>query len=126
MGGTPWSVVASWTFEVRFAEGHELARDLYATFGVGVDDHTQRTVEVVTLFSAQLVHLLGREGFVGAQYATSASANVEEEVEKAMANDGIYIVPIEAMVEDMIEQECASWDTTTLGTPPPEWDCPGY
>ena len=65
MGGAPWSVVAWWTVKARFAEGHELARDFYATFGVGVDDHTQRTIEVVALFRARLVHLLGREAFVG-------------------------------------------------------------
>jgi hypothetical protein len=26
----------------------------------------------------------------------------------------------------MIEEECAKWDTTTMKTPPPECDCPGY
>ncbi len=67
MGRAPWSVVAWWTFEVRFAEGHELASDLYATFRVGVDDHAQRTVEVVALIRSQVVHLLGREGCVGGQ-----------------------------------------------------------
>jgi hypothetical protein len=30
------------------------------------------------------------------------------------------------MIDEIIEEECANWDTTTLGTPPPEWDCLGY
>ena len=65
MGRAPWSVVAWSIFEVRFTEGHELARNFYATFGVSVNDHTQRTVEVVARIRSQVVHLLGREDFVG-------------------------------------------------------------
>lgn len=51
---------------------------------------------------------------------------IETDVQKAMGNDGIYVIPTEAMIDEMIVEECANWDTTTLGTPPPEWDCPGY
>ncbi len=51
---------------------------------------------------------------------------IEDDVRKAMRNDGIYVIPTEEMVEEMIAEECAKWDTTTMGTPPPEWDCPGY
>ena len=48
---------------------------------------------------------------------------IEADVRKAMQNDGIYIIPVEAMIDEMIQEECANWDTTTLGTPPPEWNC---
>jgi hypothetical protein len=51
---------------------------------------------------------------------------IEVDVRKAMRNDGIYVIPTEEMIDEMIEEECAKWDTTTMGTPPPEWDCPGY
>jgi hypothetical protein len=72
----------------------------------------------------------GSEGsaraFLSAQYAASASANVENGVQKAMANDGIFVVSFVEAEEDMTRQSCAEWDTTTMGTPPPEWDCPGY
>lgn len=48
----------------------------------------------------------------------------ESDVQKAMRNDGIYVIPTEEMVDEVIAEECAKWDTTTLGPPPPEWDCP--
>jgi hypothetical protein len=63
---------------------------------------------------------------ISSMYAASANADIEGQVEEAMSNDGIYVIPVEAMIDEIIEEECASWDTTTLGTPPPEWDCPGY
>jgi hypothetical protein len=63
---------------------------------------------------------------ISSMYAASANADIEGQVEEAMSNDGIYVIPVEAMIDEIIEEECANWDTTTLGTPPPEWDCPGY
>ena len=59
---------------------------------------------------------------ISSMYAASANADIQGQVEEAMSNDGIHLIP----VEEMIEEECANWDITTLGTPPPEWDCPGY
>jgi hypothetical protein len=48
---------------------------------------------------------------------------LNEEVSKAMQNDGIYVISI----EDEIEQHaCEDWDPNTLGRPPKQWDCPGY
>ena len=47
--------------------------------------------------------------------------NLNEEVGKAMQNDGIYVL------EDKIEQQaCKNWDPRNLGPPPKRWDCPGY
>ena len=63
---------------------------------------------------------------ISSMYAASANADIEGQVEAAMSNDGIYVIPVEAMIDEIIEEECAKWDTTALGTPPPEWDCPGY
>lgn len=51
---------------------------------------------------------------------------IEADVQKAMQNDGISVIPTQEIVDNLIEEECAKWDTTTMGTPPPEWDCPGY
>jgi hypothetical protein len=58
--------------------------------------------------------------------AASANADIEGQVEEAMSNDSIHVIPIEAMIDEMIEEECTNWDTATLGTPPPEWDRPAY
>jgi hypothetical protein len=50
-------------------------------------------------------------------------ADLNEEVSKAMQNDGIYVISI----EDEIEQRaCEDWDSTIIGLPPKQWDCPGY
>ena len=63
---------------------------------------------------------------ISSMYAASANADVEGQVEEAMGNDGIHVIPVEAMIDEIIEEECAKWDTTALGTPPPERNCPGY
>ena len=48
---------------------------------------------------------------------------LNEEVSKAMQNDGIYVISI----EDEIEQEaCKDWDSNALGRPPKQWDCLGF
>jgi hypothetical protein len=50
-------------------------------------------------------------------------ANLNEEVNKAMRNDGVYVVTL----EDATEQEvCENWEAQGLGPPPEEWECPGY
>ena len=59
-------------------------------------------------------------------HAASANADIEGQVEEAIGNYGIYVIPVEAMIDEIIEEECAKWDRTTLGTPPPEWDCRRY
>jgi hypothetical protein len=63
---------------------------------------------------------------ISSMYAASANADIEGQVEEGMSNDGIHVIPVEAMIYEIIEEECANWDTTTLGTPTPERDCPGY
>jgi hypothetical protein len=50
-------------------------------------------------------------------------ADLNEEVRKAMQNDGIYVISIEDKVE---QQACEDWDPKILGRPPNQWDCPGY
>src|SRR5215211_7839828 len=50
-------------------------------------------------------------------------ADLNEEVRKAMQNDGIYVISIEDKVE---QRACEDWDSKTLGRPPKQWDCPGY
>src|SRR5215211_1034508 len=48
-------------------------------------------------------------------------ADLNEEVSKAMQDDGIYVFSL----EDEIEQRaCEDWDSKTLGHPPKGWDCP--
>ena len=64
--------------------------------------------------------------FLTAQYAASASANVENELEEAMSNDGIFVVSFVEEVDEFNQQICAEWDVTTMGTPPPDMNCPGY
>jgi len=49
-------------------------------------------------------------------------ADLNEEVSKAMQNDGIYVISVEDEVE---QQACKDWDSNTLGHPPKQWDCPG-
>jgi hypothetical protein len=47
-------------------------------------------------------------------------ADLNEEVSKAMQNDGIYVFSL----EDEIEQRaCKDWDSKILGHPPKQWDC---
>ena len=38
-------------------------------------------------------------------------------MEEAISNDGIHVIPIEAMIDEMIEEECANWDTAAVGLP---------
>ena len=64
--------------------------------------------------------------FISAQYTDPSEADVEGQVQQAMANDGILVTAIQEELDKMIEEECAKWDTTTMGSPPPEWNCPGY
>jgi hypothetical protein len=63
---------------------------------------------------------------ISAMYTDPSEANVEEQVQKAMANDGFRVVSLEEEVERMNREVCAEWDVTTMGTPPPEMECPGY
>ena len=49
-------------------------------------------------------------------------ADLNEEVSKAMQNDGIYVISIEEEVE---QQACKDWDSRILGPPPKQWECPG-
>jgi hypothetical protein len=50
-------------------------------------------------------------------------ADLNEEVNKAMQNHGIYVISIEDEVE---QKACEDWDPKSLGRPPKQWDCPGY
>ena len=53
-------------------------------------------------------------------------ADLNEEVSKAMQNDGIYLTSVEDEIE---QQACEGWDSNksnTLGRPPKQWDCPGF
>ena len=50
-------------------------------------------------------------------------ADLNEEVSKAMQNDGIYVISIEDEVE---QHACEDWDSKILGPPPKKWDCPGF
>lgn len=61
-----------------------------------------------------------------ASASASAPASVEEQVRKAMENDGIYVISFAEEVQEMTQEMCAEWDVTTMGTPPPEMNCPGY
>ncbi len=63
---------------------------------------------------------------LSSQYADPSEANIDEQVEEAMANDGISVLSIQDEVDAATEEMCAEWEVTTMGTPPPEWDCPGY
>jgi hypothetical protein len=64
---------------------------------------------------------------LSSQYTDPSEANIDEQVEEAMANDGISVLVIQDEVDAATDEMCAEWEvTTTLGTPPPEWDCPGY
>jgi hypothetical protein len=50
-------------------------------------------------------------------------ADLNEEVNKAMQNGGIYVVTLEDAIE---QQACENWEAQSEGPPPEEWDCPGY
>ena len=64
---------------------------------------------------------------LSSQYTDPSEANIDEQVEEAMANDGISGLSIQDEVDAATDKMCAEWEaTTTLGTPPPEWDYPGY
>ena len=42
---------------------------------------------------------------------------------QAIMDDGGMLV---ISMEDMTREMCAEWDVSTMGTPPKEWNCPGY
>jgi predicted Zn-dependent peptidase len=61
--------------------------------------------------------------FLAQQKHILQDAELNEEVSKAMQNDGVYVVSVDDEVE---QQMCEVWDSNTLGRPPKQWDCPGY
>ena len=61
---------------------------------------------------------------LSSQYTDPSETNIDEQVEEAMTNDGISVLSIQDEVDAATEGMCAEWDVTTMGTPPPEWDCP--
>ena len=61
---------------------------------------------------------------ISAMYADPSVADVDGLVEEAMRNDGIYVISVEDEVDAAMHSVCADWDTTTMGTPPPE--CADY
>ena len=64
--------------------------------------------------------------FLAQQKRILQDADLNEEVSKAMQNDGIYVISIEDEIE---QQACEGWasnKSNTLGRPPKQWDCPGY
>jgi hypothetical protein len=68
---------------------------------------------------------------IASQYTPSGQkiADIKGQVNEAMANDGIYVISIKDEVDRMTRSACADWDAkdvSVLGTPPPEWNCPGY
>lgn len=60
---------------------------------------------------------------LSSQYADPSEANIEEQVEEAMSNGGISVLSLQDEVDAATEEMCAEWDTTTMGTPPPEFNC---
>jgi hypothetical protein len=63
---------------------------------------------------------------ISAMYADPSEADVEKQVRETLENGGIRVVSLEEEAESMTQEMCAEWDVTTMGTPPPEWNCPGY
>jgi hypothetical protein len=61
--------------------------------------------------------------FLAQQKHILQDADLNEEVSKAMQNDGVYVVSVDDEVE---QQMCTAWDSKRLGTPPKQWNCPGY
>jgi hypothetical protein len=53
----------------------------------------------------------------------SKGVNSNEEVNKAMHNDGIYVLTVEDKLE---QQACEGWEPRSLGPPPERWECPGF
>ena len=64
--------------------------------------------------------------FISAQYADPSEADVEGQVQRAMSNGGFLIASFEEELDEMNQQVCEEWDVTTMGTPPPDMNCPGY
>lgn len=61
----------------------------------------------------QLVAINGPGGDpVGRAYSYASP-----EVEQAAATE------VDQVVDDLIREQCQTWDTETLGEPPPEWNC---
>jgi len=68
---------------------------------------------------------------IASQYTPSGQkiADIKGQANEAMKNDGIYVISMQDEVDQATQSACANWDVTdvnTLGTPPPEWNCPGY
>ncbi len=64
--------------------------------------------------------------FISAQYTDPSVADIDGQVSKAMNNDGLLVISMQDEVEAIEEEMCAEWDVTVMGTPPPEFNCPGY
>ncbi len=64
--------------------------------------------------------------FISAQYTDPSVADIDGQVQEAMENDGILLISIQDEVDSLNQSVCAEWDVTTMGTPPPEMNCPGF
>ena len=60
--------------------------------------------------------------FLAQQKHILQDADLNEEVSKAMRNDGIYVVSVDDEAE---QQMCSVWDSKKLGPPPKQWECAG-
>jgi hypothetical protein len=74
--------------------------------------------------------------------AASVQPRLDEQVSQAMRNDGIAIFSsveedrelrqeMGEITQQLVQDLCADWDpedwgASAAGTPPPEWNCPGY
>jgi hypothetical protein len=63
---------------------------------------------------------------LSSMYTNPAEASVDEQVRQIMQNDGLYVLSLADVEEEMNREVCTEWDATTMGTPPPEMNCPVY
>jgi hypothetical protein len=49
----------------------------------------------------------------------------ENDVNRIMDEGGYIVVSVEDVMSEATKDMCKEWDTTTMGTPPAEWNCPG-
>jgi hypothetical protein len=50
----------------------------------------------------------------------------DSDIQAIMDDEGMLVISMKDTLGELTTEMCAEWDVTTMGTPPPEWNCPGY
>lgn len=94
--------------------------------------HPEAKALAVTFFPNEPQATSSGSGFVFSDRAAAEAAissmfpqgaEIRPEVDEVMENDGVYVIAMNEMVDEMVAEQCRTWGYEATGEPPAEWDC---